>query len=550
MFTFFIQVYDLVALGIVQFFMVFFVISWALFFYRLRLAKQYKGIDRDEKARSVSVIIPVVDEPLDVWNHVLRSMSVAIRNLDAEVFVVANGSYSEENAQSAERYQGFKVIRLTESSKRNAITVAAKEATKEIVVILDSDTIVTKWTIRNLCIGFTSDDIGGITPRQESFFRKTIIEKVCDWFEDVRFNNSLKGLSAHGQVHCLPGRLFAIRANLLKKYLEEFNNQTLFGIKVETGDDRVLTSMLLRDGYKTLYDDGSLVYTMVPKTLKGFIKQRTRWSRSSFRETMLSLGWIHRYPYAMIGLLGDILMRWMFLAVLATFLYKAVTRDLGEHAIDLTIGEVVIGCIIGFFISGYLKQIPHLNRHPEDFFLTPVFSIITTFVLTPVEWYGNLTFWKQSWLTRKTTVAQNEEELMDYSKARVLYIVAILIGIFISLCFVLTNTASAEGRPFEVSKSLKYDCSVTKKPGKIRDVQVRPSELNNGRIVIRFDDSKRAHVVRIKYCTKKKCESFLTNDDGWHTFNDLKNGKTYRIKARGESNCGNGKWSEEVKAKP
>lgn len=548
MFTFFIQVYDLVALGIVQFFMVFFVISWALFFYRLRLAKQYQEIGREEKARSVSVIIPVVDEPLDIWDQVLMSVSVAIRDMDAEVFVVANGSYSEENAKMAEGY-GFNVIRLTESSKRNAITVAAKEATKEIAVILDSDTFVYHWTIELLCMGFTSDDIGGITPRQKAMFKTTIIEKVCDWFEDVRFNNSLKGLSAHGQVHCLPGRLFAIRANLLKKYIEEFNNQTLFGIKVETGDDRVLTSMLLKDGYKTLYDENTVVSTMVPKTLKGFIKQRTRWSRSSFRETMLSLGWIHRYPYAMIGLLGDILMRWMFFAVLATFLYKVLTGNLGEHAINLTIGEVVIGCIIGFFISGYLKQIPHLNRRPEDFFLTPVFSVITTFVLTPVEWYGNLTFWKQGWLTRKTTVVQ-KEELMDYSKARILYIVAILIGIFITLCFVLTNTASAEGRPFEVAKSLKYDCSVTKKPGKIRDVQVRPSDINNGRIIIRFDDSKRAHVVRVKLCTKKKCKSFLTNDDGWHTFNGLKNGKTYKIKLRGESNCGNGKWSEEVKSKP
>lgn len=108
----------------------------------------------------------------------------------------------------------------------------------------------------------------------------------------------------------------------------------------------------------------------------------------------------------------------------------------------------------------------------------------------------------------------------------------------------------ANARSLSESKAAKYNCAVVGKPGKIDWVKVRPSDLNNGRVILRFDDSHRAHVVRIKYWYKDKKKSVVVKDDGWHVFDKLKNGKKYRFKIRGESNCGNGKWSETVSTMP
>lgn len=400
MFIFLVQLADLFAYQTVQLFLVFFLVAWTLFLFRLRQSAKYTGIVKNPKPASISVIIPVVDEPLDIWAKVLESMSEAIKDLDAEVFVVPNGKYSKLNADMARNF-GFNVIELEEASKRKAIVIAGLHATKDIVILLDSDTIVTKNAIKTLARGFVDNSIGGIVPRQESFYKNTIMEKLCNWYEDIRFFNTTRGLSYHGQIPCLIGRLFAIRRELLQKYLPAFDNQYLFGIKVETGDDRVLTNMLLQDGFKTLYEDTALVYTIVPQTIKKFAKQRTRWARSSFRETLLSLPWLPAYPVAITILVGDVIVRWLFFAVVVNLVWKILSGNLSPHYLNFTLGEFVIWGVIGFFVSGYIKQLPHLYRKPQDIFLTPLFLLLNTFVLTPVEWYGNLTFWKQNWLTRK-----------------------------------------------------------------------------------------------------------------------------------------------------
>lgn len=96
----------------------------------------------------------------------------------------------------------------------------------------------------------------------------------------------------------------------------------------------------------------------------------------------------------------------------------------------------------------------------------------------------------------------------------------------------------------------KYDCSVVGKPKSVEWVKVMPSDLNNGRVILRFDDSYRAHLVRIKYWTNDKKKSILVRDDGWQVFDNLKNGKKYRFKIRGESNCGVGDWSKTVMTVP
>jgi hyaluronan synthase len=169
---------------------------------------------------------------------------------------------------------------------------------------------------------------------------------------------------------------------------------------METGDDRVLTSACLLMGYKTQYDQDSIVGTFAPDTISGFAKQRLRWSRSSFRETILSIGWLWKHPYAFFVMWADMLVRWLFLAVIVAFTYRAVTGNHLIHALELSVWQYIAIGVIGFIFSGYIKQIPHLLRKPWDFWLTIPFLLLNTFVLFPVEIYGNLTCLKQGWLTR------------------------------------------------------------------------------------------------------------------------------------------------------
>ena len=100
----------------------------------------------------------------------------------------------------------------------------------------------------------------------------------------------------------------------------------------------------------------------------------------------------------------------------------------------------------------------------------------------------------------------------------------------------------------------EYVCETTPKPAQVWYVDVKPSDLNNGKVILRFGDAKRAHRVRIKFWYsshgKRHSKSFLTGDNGWVVIEGLKNGKRYSFRLRGESNCGIGKWSETVRTYP
>ncbi|MFA5019524.1 MAG: glycosyltransferase [Candidatus Pacearchaeota archaeon] len=404
MYTFAIQLIDLIKLRYIQLFAVFFVLSWAIYLTKLIYSSKYWGIkfkDYDFKGK-VSVLIPVVDEDEEVWKKVLESIKNGLKNVKHEVIVIANGKNGEENIKLALKY-GFKVIRLSEASKRKAIEAGVEKATGEITIILDSDTIVLEDSIKKLLKPFRNPQVGGTTPRHIIFNRKrSLYTRISDWLEDIRFNEVVAGQSIHGAVSCLPGRLLAVRTNLLKRLVPELVNQKFLGARCISGDDRFLTSWLLERGYYTAYVPESVVMTNAPETLEAFVKQRLRWSRTSLRETIRSLGWIWNYPFTAFTTISNVVLRWLFFAVIILALFKWVGIINIPHYVNFTWYFVSFGTIAGFFISGFLRQFRHIYRYPEDLLYLPLFLIVTTFILTPVEWLGNITLKESKWMTRNT----------------------------------------------------------------------------------------------------------------------------------------------------
>jgi len=64
------------------------------------------------------------------------------------------------------------------------------------------------------------------------------------------------------------------------------------GKKITFGDDRALTNLMLRKGYKTIYHDKAEAYTIVPNTLKTFLKQQIRWKKGWFINSIRSVKFV------------------------------------------------------------------------------------------------------------------------------------------------------------------------------------------------------------------------------------------------------------------
>lgn len=422
MFTFYIQLLDLLHLHQVGLFLIFFVVSWGFLISRWIYSI---GYIKDQKKRNAAIningnknliyltaIIPVVDEPMEIWKHTLDNLKSEIEVFENyDVVIVANGGNGKDNADYAEKL-GFNVVRLKEAGKRPAIKAGVEflkqniseenKGLERITLILDSDTIVGKQSIIKLVAAFrTRARVGGVTPKHEIFRRDANFYRlVSDWLEDTRFNEVLPGQSKNGAVSCLPGRMLAIKTDLLEQAVDSLVSQTFMGNPCISGDDRYLTSWLLERNWRCIYEPSSIVYTDAPNTLNRFLKQRLRWSRTSLRETIRSLKWTFKYPYTAYTVIGNILLRWLYASVIVTFALFLLGLTVRDHYLHFSIPVLLIGTLLGFIVSGFLRQLGHLRRYPQDIKYLIPFLFVTTFALMPTEWYGNLTMKESGWMTR------------------------------------------------------------------------------------------------------------------------------------------------------
>ena len=101
---------------------------------------------------------------------------------------------------------------------------------------------------------FADPRVGGVTPRQAVFDPgDNPVRRLADWIEDIRYHLTVPAQSVFGQVGCLAGRTIAYRRTAFEPAVARLVRQTVLGVPQHVGDDRVLTSELLRGGWRTVY---------------------------------------------------------------------------------------------------------------------------------------------------------------------------------------------------------------------------------------------------------------------------------------------------------
>lgn len=405
------QFLDLIVHYKLHVFFVFFAYVWALFLYKLWLARKYQPYTEPYKA-SVSVVIPIYNESPSILENTFSSLKSNLKDITE---IIACVDYRDP--KSAELLNSWKnqfegkleVLIIPERGKRIAEATGIKKAKGDVVVIMDSDTILADdKVISELIKPFADPSVGGVTSNQRINMngRPSLKEKFSDWMESMRCSLSFPAMSVKGAIGCLPGRCIAFRKNILLPHLDaEFLNEYFMGVKCETGDDRCLTNIVLRHGYKTVYQSTAKVLTHVPPSWAGYLKQQLRWIRSSRRETVANLGWMVRKPFILPYIfISDIVIPILFHIVLLNWVLNVVIRHdvtlIAQGTILHTLlGGVVLGAL-GAIISLGLRQTPHLRKNLKDLKILPLYVCWATCVLTPLCLYGFITLRKQTWLTR------------------------------------------------------------------------------------------------------------------------------------------------------
>jgi cellulose synthase/poly-beta-1,6-N-acetylglucosamine synthase-like glycosyltransferase len=356
-------------------------------------ATLYKPIQEDPSFSSnctLSIITPVYNEDPKTFNFALHSWE---RNKPDEIIAVID----ESDKDCIKVFREFcknrswaKLIVTQKRGKRQALADGIREAKGVIVASVDSDTIWDYDIKEKLLSPFANPIIGGVTPRNHPIRRHSIWEKMTDVFWDMRNYYDLPSQTAIGSaLTCLTGRTSLYRREIILTKLDEFLNETLFGKRKESGEDKCFTRLIQKDGWKTYYQSTAVIYSIAACDFRTFVSQRLRWTRNSHNSDLASLvgGWVWRRPYLAFYMIDR------FISTFTLFLgpiFLGISIYLQQWTITLAI-------FVLWMVGRGIKILPHLRRHPEDISLVPVF-VAVNFFMALIKLYALVTLREQKWI--------------------------------------------------------------------------------------------------------------------------------------------------------
>ncbi|MCU0490221.1 MAG: glycosyltransferase [Chloroflexaceae bacterium] len=391
--TFFTSILLLIPIGLVGLF------RWIMWLCKRIPALFYRPIENDF-ATTATIITPVYNEDPALFRMAIESW---IANKPDRIIAVVDITDTTCMAIARE-YPQVEVLPIDIPGKRAALAAGVDVSTTEIVVLVDSDVIWEPDVLRKIKMPFADPKIGGVGTRQHMYpsdmKRATLWERLADIYLDIRYADEVPATTRWGRaVSCLSGRTAAYRTRLLQGLREPFLNETFMGKTCMSGDDKRYTCLVLQNGYHTWNQLNANVYSTFKPDFKGFVKQRVRWSRNSYRSDLRALwqGWVWQHPYLALMLIDKTIAPF-------TLLIGPIVL-----VIAIFIGNwwLVGALLIWWHLSRAVKIWPHLRKRPADWFILPIFLGIT-YYMSLLKGYALFTINEHKWLTRAVAVVDGK----------------------------------------------------------------------------------------------------------------------------------------------
>ena len=230
----------------------------------------------------VTVLIPAYNEESVIEQTVRAALASDYPKL--EVVVVDDGSTDHTSEIVQENFGRDRRVRLlmqANHGKPSALNHGLSEASGEIIVSIDADTIVDPDAISLLVRHFADPTVGAVAGNVKVVNRSRWLTR---WqaLEYITSQNLEK--RAFDLLNCIPvvpGAAGAWRADVLRNH-GGFSGDTV-------AEDTDLTLTIRREGLKILYDEEAIGRTEVPDTIDALIRQRFRWTFGTLQAV-----WKHR----------------------------------------------------------------------------------------------------------------------------------------------------------------------------------------------------------------------------------------------------------------
>lgn len=366
--------------------------------------------------KDVTAIIPVYNEDIRVFRQTLRGISTQ----GCDFTVVGDGVAGEYESVTRE-YGGKFILKEPHGGKRSCMVLAMESVNTPFTMFVDADTMLPKGAVENLLSKF-EDDVGAVGANLAVEINGSPVSYSSEFVERSR-EVVHKAMSVSGSVMILEGPCAVYRTSIVKPFIlsPEFRDLAMFGKKGgngKMGDDRQLTSHVIRSNYRAIKNFDVTVTTQAKGDYKSYIRQQVRWSRTGwyyffkdlFNGTSRKAGMFYSFELVYIYvlpviILGLSLAQLYFLTVdhvsfrLIEALFSARGLELFMFHTFSTHINIVLLKILSMVVNGFgvvafgiAISTNILKRKIKTF----AFGGVALAIMFATFFYGLATVWKQS----------------------------------------------------------------------------------------------------------------------------------------------------------
>jgi hyaluronan synthase len=362
--------------------------------------RPFAPVARDE-APMLTVIIPAYNEGAMVETAIASVAMADYPPERLEIIAVDDGSKDDTwrwIQRAAQRFPGLVTpVRLAANEgKRGALAEGLRRARGEIVVTVDSDSLIERGTLLAMAGPFRDARIGAVAGKVAVHNRATgIIPRMLHVRFILSFDFLRSAQSVFRTVYCCPGALAAYRTRVVRDVLAEWQGQTFLGTPCTYGEDRALTNLILKQGYDTVYQRTGVVHTVVPETYGKLCRMYLRWDRSYIREEFRFARIVWRRPPVSraLALYESTVTNLRFpIAYSAMALWGLNALDDPASIVRMLLAIMVVSTLYTLY---YLR-----SERSWDFVFGILYGFFAFFALTWIFPYAALTLRARGWLTR------------------------------------------------------------------------------------------------------------------------------------------------------
>jgi hyaluronan synthase len=353
------------------------------------------------QAPLLSVIIPAYNEG-EMVEHAIASIAAADYPRERlEILAIDDGSADDTwryIERAARRFPDLvTAIRLPENrGKRGALAEGFRRARGELVVTVDSDSVIERQTLLAIAGPFRDPRVGAVAGKVAVHNRAAgVIPRMLHVRFILSFDFLRSAQSMFRTVYCCPGALSAYRLEVVRGVLESWERQRFLGVPCTYGEDRALTNLVLGAGYDAVYQRTAVVHTVVPETYARLCKMYLRWDRSYIREEFRFARVVWRRPllWRVAAIYETTVTNLRFpIAYLSIALWLVNSLQDPGSAARMLLAIMVVSTLYALY---YLR-----SERSWDFAYGILYGYFSFFALTWIFPYALLTIRARGWLTR------------------------------------------------------------------------------------------------------------------------------------------------------